>query len=510
MNPNERVLTPANVNSAQFGKLASFPIDGTADASPLYVPNVAVPGNGTHSVVYVATEHDSVYAFDAEGKQTAPLWKVSFINPTAGVTTVPPADTGECCDISPEIGITGTPVIDQATNTLYVVVKTKETAGGTKYFSRLHALDIATGAEKFGGPVVVQASVPGHGDGSVGGQVSFSALRENQRPALLLLNGVVYIAYGGHGDQRPYHGWVIGYNASNLSRTMVFCTSPNDPGSEANGFAGNGSGVWMSGDGLATDSAGNIYFVTGNGLFDVDTGGNDYGDTLMKISQAGAVLDYFTPHDQQYMSDNDIDLGSGGVLLLPDQPGAHQHEVITAGKNGTIYLVDRDNMGHYNPSNDNQIVQTIVNIFPHGNFSNGNFKAPVYWNGHLYFSADADVMKSFSLVNGMMSPTPTSQTSTVMNYPGATLSVSANGNTNGIVWAVQRIDVDTPAQVSGAPGSSTPSTPTTSGPSCTTATRPRDPATALDFTAKWSSPTVANGRVYVASLSQLTIYGLLP
>ena len=159
----------------------------------------------------------------------------------------------------------------------------------------------------------------------------------------------------------------------------------------------------MSGDGLATDSAGNIYFVTGNGLFDVDTGGHDYGDTLMKISQAGAVLDYFTPHDQQYMSDNDIDLGSGGVLLLPDQPGAHPHEAITAGKNGTIYLVDRDNMGHYNPSNDSQIVQTIVNIFPHGNLNNGNFKAPVYWNGHLYFSADADVMKSFSLVNGLIS-----------------------------------------------------------------------------------------------------------
>jgi fibronectin type 3 domain-containing protein len=509
LNPNETVLTPANVTSAQFGKLTSYPIDGTADASPLYVPNVAIPGNGTHNVIYVATEHDSVYAFDAEGKQSTPLWHVSFINPSAGVTTVPPNDTGECCDIAPEIGITGTPVIDRATNTMYVVVKTKETGGGTNYFHRLHALDITTGAEKFGGPVVIQASVPGNGDGSVGNKVAFQSLHENQRAALLLLNGTVYVAFGGHGDQRPYHGWVIGFNASNLATSMVFCTSPNDPGTRPDG-GGSGSGIWQSGDGLATDSSGNIYFATGNGQFDVNTGGIDYGDTLMKISQAGAVVDYFTPHDQQSMNDLDLDLGSGGVILLPDQPGPHPHLAITAGKNGTIYLVDRDNMGHYNPNNDSQIVQSIVNIFPHGNKNNGNFKAPVYWNGHLYFSADADVMKSFSLTNGLISTTPTSQTSTVMNYPGATLSVSANGNTNGIVWALQRIDLDpTGAGVRG-PGILHAFDANNLGTELYNSNQAAGSRDGLDFTAKWSSPTVANGRVYVASVSQLTIYGLLP
>jgi fibronectin type 3 domain-containing protein len=507
LNSNETVLTPANVNSAGFGKLATYALDGTADASPLYVPGVAIPGNGTHDVVYVATEHDSVYAFDAEARQTTPLWKDSFINPAAGVTTVPPQDTGECCDISPEIGITGSPVIDQATNTLYVVAKTKEVSGKTtNYVHRLHALDITTGAEKFGGPVVIQASVPGTGSGSSGGQVPFNSLHQNQRPALLLLNGVVYVAFGAHGDQEPYHGWVLGYNASNLSRTMVFCTSPNDPGNVDN----SGSGVWMSGDGPAADSAGNIYFVTGNGIFDVNTGGLDYGDTLMKINQAGAVIDYFTPHDQAAMSANDIDLGSGGVLLLPDQPGPHPHEAITAGKNGNIYVVDRDNMGHYNPNNDNQIVQTIVNIFPHGLSTNGNFKAPVYFNGNLYFSADADIMKSFSLVNGMMSTTPTSQTSTVMNYPGATLSVSANGTSNGIVWALQRIDIDSAGAGVRGPGILHAFDANNLGTEFYNSNQAPSNRDQLDFTAKWSSPTVANGRVYVASLSQLSIFGLLP
>jgi hypothetical protein len=207
LNPSETVLTPANVNVGQFGKLFSYAIDGTADPSPLYVANVNFAGSGIHNVVYVATEHDSVYAFDADGRQNTPLWHVSFINPANGVTTVPPNDTGECCDISPEIGITGSPVIDSTTNTVYVVAKTKEVSGNTtNYFHRLHALDLATGAEKFGGPVVIQASVPGTGAGSSHGQVPFMSLHENQRAALLLTGGVVYIAFGGHGDQSPYHG----------------------------------------------------------------------------------------------------------------------------------------------------------------------------------------------------------------------------------------------------------------------------------------------------------------
>jgi hypothetical protein len=328
-----------------------------SDASPLYVANVNIPGKGLRNVVYVATEHDSVYAFDADGSQSAPLWQVSFIDPAHGITTVPPADTGETGDITPEIGITGSPVIDPSTNTLYVVAKTKEGSGGnTTYVHRLHALDIATGSEKLGGPVVIQGSVQGTGDGTSGGQVPFLSLRENQRAALLLNNGVVYVAFASHGDNPPYHGWVFGYSASTLQRTMVYNVTPN----------GEGGGIWQSGDGLAADSSGNVFFVTGDGTFDANSGGRDYGDSIIKISSAGAVLDYFTPHDHATMNAGDLDLGSGGTILLPDQPGAHTHLALSAGKNGTIYVVDRDNMGHYQTGNDNQIVQAIVNIFQVG------------------------------------------------------------------------------------------------------------------------------------------------
>jgi hypothetical protein len=509
LNASEIALTPNNVNASQFGKLFTYSIDGTADASPLYVPNVNVHGLGAHNVVFVATEHGSVYAFDADGRQTAPLWQVSFINPSNGITTVPPNDTGECCDISPEIGITGSPVIDPSSGTLYVVVKTKEVVGGNaNYYHRLHALDITSGAEKFGGPVVIQGSVPGTGDGSNGGQVPFISLRENQRPALLLSNGVVYVAFGSHGDNRPYHGWMMGYNASTLQQTMVYCSTPNDPGGQADG-GGSGGGIWQSGDGMATDAAGNIFLVTGNGLFDADSGGSDYGDSLLKLNPLGALLDFFTPHDQQYMNDNDIDLGSGGVLLLPDQPGPHPHLAITAGKNGTIYLVDRDNMGKYNATSDNQIVQSIVNIFPHGDLTTGNFKAPVYWNGNVYFSADKDNLKAFSLTNGKLSTTPTSISALQPSYPGATLAVSANGTNNAIVWALQRVDLDPNGVGVRGPGSLHAFDATNLGTELYNSNQSGSRDT-LDYTAKWSSPLVANGKVYVASLSQLTVYGLLP
>ena len=225
---NETVLTPSNVNSSTFGKLASYPLDGLSLASPLYVQNVNIPGQGVHNIVIVATEHDSVYAFDADGKSSTPLWHVNFTNPSAGVTTVPAADTGETGDIPNEIGITGTPVIDPATGTIYVVAATKEVSGGTtNYVQRLHALDLTTGAEKFGGPVVIQASVPGTGPGSSGGTLPFDPLHENQRTGLLLLNGVVYFGFSSHGDVEPFHGWVLGYNASTLKQVMVYNATPN-------------------------------------------------------------------------------------------------------------------------------------------------------------------------------------------------------------------------------------------------------------------------------------------
>jgi fibronectin type 3 domain-containing protein len=507
LNANETVLTTANVNSTRFGKLQTFATDGIADASPLYVSNVVIPGQGAHNIVYVATEHDSVYAFDADARQLPPLWKVSFIDPTNHITTVPSADTGECCDIAPEIGITGTPVIDPTTNTLFVVAKTKEVSGSTTtYVHRLHALDLATGAEKLGGPRVVQASVPGTGGGAVGGQVPFISLTQNQRPALLLNNGVVYIGFAAHGDVLPYHGWVLGYSATTLQQTMAFNTSPNDSGMQTPPWHG-ASGIWQSGDGLASDAAGNIYFVTGNGHFSPGT--SDFGDSVVKINPLGALLDFFAPHDQLELAADDIDFGSGGVLLLPDQTGAHPHLAITAGKNGTIYVLDRDNLGHNNPTNDSQIVQSIPNIFPHGSYHTGNEKAPLYWNGRLYFSAVEDNLKSFALTNGRVSTSPTSQSAFVANYPGATMALSASGNTTGILWVVQRIDVDpTGAGVRG-PGILRAFDANNLGTELYNSTQvtSRD---GLDFAAKAAVPIVANGKVFVASVSQLTIYGLLP
>jgi len=492
LNANETVLTPANVTPVNFGRLYSYPLDGTAYAAPLYAANLDIPNQGFHNVVYVATEHDSVYAFDADGLSSSPLWQVSFINPGAGVTPVPAADTNST-DFSPEVGITGTPVIDPASGTLYVVAKTKEIVAGTAtYVQRLHALDLATGAEKLGGPVVIQASVSGSGDGAQGGQVPFDPLRENQRPALLLLNGVVYVAFASHGDTGPYHGWILGFDATTLQLVMKYNTTPN----------GSAGGIWHSGGGLAADAAGDIYFVTGNGTFDADSGGSDYGDSIGKISPSGTVLDYFTPHDQQSMNDYDLDLGSGAPLLLPDQSGPYPHLLITAGKTGTIYVVDRDNMGHYNPNNDSQIPQALANILPSGTVTHtGNFKAPVYFGGSVYFGAVSDPIRALQLSGGSLSTT-TSQSPEAYNFPGGTIAISANGNTNGVLWAVERPDVTVPGVLHAYDATNLSNELYNSNQSGSRDT--------LDYATKFAPPIVVNGKVFVASVSQLAVYGLLP
>jgi concanavalin A-like lectin/glucanase superfamily protein/centrosomal CEP192-like protein len=495
-NLSETVLNPANVNQASFGKLFSYPLDGLSMASPLYVAGVTIPGQGVHNVVFVATQHDSVYAFDADGLSPNALWKTSFLGP--GVTTVPASDTGECCDIAPEIGITGTPVIDFTTGTLYVVAKTKE---GSNYVQRLHALDIGTGAEKFGGPVLLQASVPGNGQGSVGGNVPFDALRENQRPALLLSAGVVYIGFGSHGDNQPYHGWVLGYNATTLQQVMAFNVSPN----------GEGGGIWQANGGPAVDADGNIYFMTGNGTFDTsNTNRKNYGDSFVKISPAGAVVDFFTPHDQGDIDANDFDLGAAGPMLLPDQPGTHPHLVIGAGKNNTMYLVDRDNMGKFNANNDNQIVQSLVNIFPFGTPEPGNYSQPVYFNGTVYFGPIRDNIQAFPLTNGLLATNPTSRSADLFSYPGATLAISANGASNGILWAIQRNGDCGVLLTCG-----------TAAPGVLKAYHASNLAVllyssdqagsrdTLDFATKFSVPLVANGKVFVGSMGQLTAFGLL-
>jgi hypothetical protein len=496
-NLNETVLNPTNVNPATFGKLLSYPIDGISFASPLYVAGVNVPGSGYHNLVFVVTEHDSVYALDADGLTNNPVWHDSFINPGAGVTTVPSPETTEPLDVPGEVGITGTPVINPTNGTLYVVAATKEGSGGTtNYVNRLHALDIATGAEKFGGPVVIQASVPGTGLGAAGGMVSFSALTNNQRPALLLVSNVVYIGFSDHGDSAIYHGWVLGYNSTNLQQVMAFCTTPNE---------GKG-GVWHGGGGIAADASGNLYFSTGNGNFKASS--KDYGDTALKLSPSGSVLDYFTPSNQATLYSQDLDLSPGGVLLLPDQSGPNPHLMIASGKYGSIHLINRDNMGGYSTSRDN-IVQELPAVLgtPPNTFETGNRICPVYFNGNVYFSADDDNIKAYRLTNGLLTTTPTSQSAEVYQYPGAPLAISANGSNNGILWVVERFSDASTVNI--APG----------------ILRAYDPANltnifyesnqagardTLDFAAKFSVPLVINGKVFVASLSQLTVYGLLP
>jgi len=489
-NTNETVLTPANVNQAQFGKLFSSPVDGLSFASPLYVANLNIPGNGFHNVVYVATEHDSVYAFDADGLSSTPLWHVSFL--VNGATTVPCADTGECGDIPNEIGITATPVIDPSSGTMYVVAKTKE---GTNYVQRLHALDITTGAEKFGGPVLIQASVPGVGDGSSGGNVPFDALHENQRPGLLLSNGVVYIGFGSHGDVSPYHGWILGYNATSLQRVSIYNSTPD---------ASDG-GIWQAGGGLAADASGNLFFAIGNGTFDANTGGRDYGDSVLKISTAGSVLDYFTPHDQANMASTNIELGSAGPVLLLDQTtGPFPHLLITAAKNGTIYVINRDNMGHYNASNDSQIVQSLVNALLNSDAEHGNYSAPVFFNGYVYFAAVSDHLKAFQMINGLLSTAPTSQSSVIYPWRGGSFAISANGTSNGVLWAMQDNSFNSPdngvlrAYDAGNLGNELYNT---------SQAGTRD---ALDTANKFSVPLVANGKIYVVSQTQFIGYGLLP
>ena len=497
----ETVLTPANVNSSSFGKLFSDPLDGLTFASPLYDENVAIPGQGNHDVVYVETEHDSVYAFDADGKSSTPLWKDSFINPAAGVNPINPAATGETQDIPNEIGITGTPVIDQATNTMYVVAATQEVNGGTTtYVNRLHALDLSTGAEKDGGPVVINPQVAGTGIDAVGGKVSFNNITENQRASLLLVGNEVYVAFANHGNNPPYHGWVLAFNKSTLHQDWAFCTTCNaDKG-----------GIWMGGGGIAADASGNLFFATGNGTFDQNSGGGDYGDTLLKLTPSGAVGDYFTPYNYQSLDDNDIDLASGGVILLPDQPGAHPHEVLAAGKGGGIYVVDRDNMGHVGTTSNSQIVQTLNNVFPTGgSYNTGNYSEPTYFNNRVYYAPVDGPVMAFTLTNGLLSTTPTSQTSAIFNGKTGTFSarggetaISANGTSNGILWALQSNGDSLPGTLHAYDPSNLANEYWNSGQSGT-----RDQ---LDPWLKFTLPLVANGRVYVVSQGKLTAYGLLP
>jgi len=491
-NLSETVLTPANVNTTQFGKLFSQAVDGYIYAQPLYVPNVSVPGLGTHNVVYVATEHDSVYAFDADnnsGMNGSPLWHTSFIDPAHGITSVSSGDVS-CGDLVPEIGVTGTPVIDTGTQTMYLVAKTKENG---QFFHRLHALDITTGQERPGSPVTISAKVKGTGDGSSGGFVSFNPLREAQRAGLLLVNGYLFIAWASHCDIGPYHGWVMVYDENSLKQLKVWNTTPN----------GGLGGVWQSGTGLASD--GNYtFFATGNGTYDGPKGKQDFGDSVAKVPAAlnkTHPYDYFTPYNQASFERFDTDVGSGGVLLLPDQgQGApHRHLLIQVGKSGDIYLIDRDRMGLYNTNNNGQIVQDLEGAV------GGLWATPAWWNNNVYFGGTGDNIQQYTFDSGtgLLSNNPVASSPTVFNFPGPSPSISADGSSAAIVWALQ-------TDAYGSNGASVlhayDATDVGTELYNSNQNKSRDnPGIAVKFTV----PTIANGKVYVPTAQQLSVFGLL-
>jgi uncharacterized protein (TIGR03437 family) len=471
-NLNETQLTPANVSSSQFGQLFHYPVDGQIYTQPLYLPGVTIPGNGIHNVVFVATEHDSVYAFDADNYIGAPLWQVNFLNPAQGVTTASAADLG-CDSIAPEVGITGTPVIDPASGTLYVVAMTEEGPSGN-YVHRLHALDVTTGAEKPGSPVEIQASVPGSGDGTH--TVSFEPWLYKERAGLLLLNGVVYTAWSSHCDSGNYHGWIIGYDAKTLQQSAVFSDTPDwDAGS-----------FWQGGAAPAADSSGNIYAVSANGTFDANTNGPDLGESILKLAPGKklSVADYFTPYNSEELSDRDLDLGSSGALLLPDEDGseAHPHLLVAGSKSGTVYLIDRDNMGHFQPNGDVQIVQSLTAAV------GPLFGIPTYFNKTVYFSAAHDQVKAFAIQNGSLSALPVSASSAPFAMLGTVPSISANGAANGILWTID------PAGLLHAYDATDLTHQLYQG--------------SVGSYVKFSTPTIANGKVYVGTLNSVVAFGL--
>lgn len=475
-NVSELLLSPGNVQYQQFGRIFTQPVDGLIVGQPLVFPGLSFPDGTTHDVVYVATQHDGIFAFDADdsrGSNSAPLWSVSLINAAAGITSVPIANFGCTGTGFTEVGITSTPVIDPISQTIYLVAKSLENG---VYIFRLHALDLISGQERFGAPVVINASV---------GTVNFNAAVQLQRPALLLSNGVIYIGFGGNGcDTYKYYGWLMAYDAQMLTSIATFLTTPNTAG----------GAIWQAGAGVAADDGGDIYFATGNGLFDGASGGPDYGDSILHLQLVGSsfnVADFFTPFNQASLRALDLDLGSGGVLLFPDQPSSPVHEILAGGKSGTLYLMDRDDLGQNNPAQDN-IVQSIPSA------TSGEIKSvPVYWNGNIYVTGDGDYIKLFPFANSVLSSAPVAQ-STIQLDLGGSASLSANGATSGILWALKK----------GVPTLYAFDASTLSFLySSAQAPNSRDKLPKLTH---FATPTIANGRVYVGGNQQLAVYGFLP
>ena len=485
-NLNETILTTSNVNQSKFGKLFVVSTDGRVDAQPLYLPNLSISGK-TQNLLFVATEHGSVYAVNADtGTQ---VWHVSTV--LSGET---PSDDHGCGQISPEIGVTATPVIDPKSGphgTIYVVAMSLDGSGN--YHQRLHALDVTTGAEEFGGPKEIQASYPGVGDNSSNGQVIFDPGQQVDRPGLLLVNGVIYTSWGSHCDFRPYTGWIIGYNESTLAQTSVLNATPN----------GNEGAFWMSGAGPAADSAGNIYALDANGSFDGTLNAQgfpnqgDFGNAFLKISTANNLLtvaDYFEMSNQASENSSDTDLGSGGALLLPDLKdgsGNTRHLAVGAGKDSNIYVVDRDAMGKFN-SSANNIYQEIDGVL-----SGGMWSMPAYFNNTVYFGSVGNNIQAFRISNALLGTTPSSQTNTQFEYPGATPSISANGTSNAILWAAEN---STPAVLHAYDATNLANELYNSNQA-----GGRDQ---FGTGNKFITPMVVNGKVYVGTTNGVGVFGL--
>jgi len=504
-NTQEYALNTSNVTTATFGKLFSCAADGAIYAQPLWVSNVNFSGV-KHNIVIVATMRDSIYVFDADQTSCTTYWSKQFI--PAGETYGAQPDVVSD-DIEPDIGILGTPVIDPLTNILYFVTKTKTTPGNV-YHQRIHAVNITNGSEVV--PAAeIDSSITVAGNCEGGTTVAFNPLKENQRPGLVLVNnGVVYVSWASHGDQDPYHGWVIGFNKTNLSRVATLNTSPN----AAEGLSYCRAGIWMSGGAPAADGNNNLYLITGNGIYD---GSTAFGDSFLRISTASGLTvgDWFTPHDQATMDSNDADLGSGGASILVDQPGPHPHLLIGGGKGGFYYLLDRTNLGHFNASADSQIVQSLF-------VGGGAFATPAFWQNTLYYfgyNTSGEAFR-FNPATDTFNTSPSSMTAATNSFPGSSPSLASSGATNGTVWIIDSNKYCT-AQSKGC------------GPAVLHAFDASNLATELwnsgqvaadaaGFAVKFTLPTVANGKVYVGTRGndtgtgtsstpgELDVYGLKP
>ena len=487
-NLTESILTTGNVNSATFGKLGFYPVDGLVDAEPLYASSLAIPNNGTHNVLIVPTENDSVYAFDADSGAT--LWQVSMLK-----SDETPSDDRGCGQVTPEIGVTSTPVIDRtsgANGAVYVVAMSKDNSGN--YHQRLHALDLALGTELFSGPVDIQAIYPGTGDNSSNGNVVFDPGQYKERAALLLLNGVIYTGWASHCDIRPYTGWIMGYSESTLAQTTVLNITPN----------GNEGAIWMAGAGLAADSSGNIYFLDANGDFDTNLNASglpsdgDYGNAFMKLSTSGglAVADYFEMDNGVAESNSDTDLGSGGMIVLPDLSngsGETMHLAVGAGKDGNLYVVNRDSMGKFS-SNNNNIYQELAGALP-----GGVWAMPAYFNNTVYYGSVGSPIEAFTITNAQLSTSATAQTANSFGYPGATPSISANGASNAIVWAVENVNPSVLHAYS--------ATNLNEIYNSNQAANGRDQFGPGN---KFITPMIVNGKVFVGTTNGVAVFGLLP